>query len=191
MVESANNEMRIETQLADLDNTWREIDFQYNRMEDFTELQILYVPEENQVAAQNYDESFLFLTNSSRSVKIGADGNCTCDSFSWRSLFPTFHTHPRIPKRFLALEGAIPHPMPGTGNSMSEPLIESIERVSGTSRQWIKEIPSRSVTKSPICSYSIGMLLLPSCCMMKIQNHKQRSSSIAVSKPKSICRQDP
>jgi dynein heavy chain len=57
MVESANNEMRMETQLADLDKTWREMDFQYKRMEDFPELQILSVPEENQVAAQNYVSS--------------------------------------------------------------------------------------------------------------------------------------
>lgn len=61
IVDSANNEVRMETQLADLDKTWRDMTFQYKPMEEFPELQVLFVPEElvqtleeNQVAVQNY-----------------------------------------------------------------------------------------------------------------------------------------
>jgi dynein heavy chain len=61
VVDGASNEVRMETQLADLNNTWKSMEFQYKPMENFAELLVLNVPEElvqvleeNQVAVQNY-----------------------------------------------------------------------------------------------------------------------------------------
>lgn len=61
IVDSANNEMRLETQLADLNKTWRDMNFQYKTMEEFPELKVLFMPEElvqtleeSRVAVQNY-----------------------------------------------------------------------------------------------------------------------------------------
>jgi len=61
IVDSASNEVRMETQLTNLDKTWHEMAFQYKRIEEFPELMILFTPEElvktleeNEVAVQNY-----------------------------------------------------------------------------------------------------------------------------------------
>lgn len=61
VVDGASNEVRMETQLADLKKTWSSMEFQYKPMEGFPELLTLFVPdelvqtlEENQVAVQNY-----------------------------------------------------------------------------------------------------------------------------------------
>jgi dynein heavy chain len=61
VVDGASNEVRMETQLSDLNNTWKNMEFQYKPMENFAELPVLNVPEElvqtleeNQVAVQNY-----------------------------------------------------------------------------------------------------------------------------------------
>ncbi|OHS95209.1 Dynein heavy chain family protein [Tritrichomonas foetus] len=61
VVDGANNEVRMETQLADLDKTWRDMEFQYKEMPEFPELEVLNAPEEliqtleeNQVAVMNY-----------------------------------------------------------------------------------------------------------------------------------------
>ena len=61
VVDGANNEVRMETQLSDLDKTWRDMQFSYKEMPEFPELEILNAPEEliqtleeNQVAVMNY-----------------------------------------------------------------------------------------------------------------------------------------
>ena len=61
IVDGANNEVRMETQLNDLEKTWKDMEFQYKEMPEFPELEILHAPEElvqtleeNQVAVVNY-----------------------------------------------------------------------------------------------------------------------------------------
>jgi len=61
IVDGANNDVRMEMQLKDLENTWATMEFGYKPMETFKELHILAVPEdliqtleENQVAVQTY-----------------------------------------------------------------------------------------------------------------------------------------
>ncbi|KAH0788142.1 Dynein heavy chain family protein [Histomonas meleagridis] len=61
IVDGANNEVRMEVQLTNIEKTWANMNFEYKPMESFPELDVLYVQdeliqslEENQVAIQNY-----------------------------------------------------------------------------------------------------------------------------------------